>query len=153
MESITTRLRWIPLRDDIYFISEDQNTLLRLPIDTLTAAGPVEVVADLSADEADGARGVVCASDRMIYILIDTEDTKKILAVSAISGGKTDLFDFFSRGSGSLQDAGVQRDLAIDNVGAILYTVDTLNNVLLRYPLPGGPLGSSAQGSGNLHEQ
>jgi hypothetical protein len=135
-----------PVTDDIYFIHQSQRILLRLPVDTLTALGPPETVADLSQDEAVGARGMVCDSDRTIYILIDTEDTKKILAVSAINGSKTDLFDFFTRGSGSLQDAGVQRDLALDPVGKILYTVDTLNNALLNYLLPGGPLGISSQG-------
>jgi sugar lactone lactonase YvrE len=136
-----------PVTDDIYFIHQNQRTLLRLPIDTLTAMGPVEPVANLSADEAEGARGMVCDSDRMIYILIDTEDVKKILAVSGINGTKTNVVDFFTRGSGSLQDAGVQRDLAIDTIGRILYTVDTLNNILLTYSLPGGPLGGNIEGS------
>jgi hypothetical protein len=136
-----------PITDDIYFIHQTQQSLLMLPIDTLAAVGPVEILADLSQDEAEGARGMVCDSDRMIYILIDTDDTKKILAVSAASGAKADLVDFFTRGSGSAEDAGVQRDLAFDPVEQILYTVDTLNNALLEYPLPGGPLRISQQGS------
>ncbi|MFH1754491.1 MAG: hypothetical protein ABIA59_02200, partial [Candidatus Latescibacterota bacterium] len=136
-----------PVTDDIYFIHQTQQLLLMLPIDTLTAVGAVETVADLTADEAAGARGMVCHSDRTIYILIDTDDTKKILAVSAATGAKTDVFDFFTRGSGSLEDAGVQRDLAIDPLGNLLYTVDTLNNVIVRYQLPGGPLSIRNQGT------
>lgn len=135
-----------PVTDDIYFIHETQGLLLRLPIDTLAAAGPVDTLADLGQDEAEGARGMVCDSDRTIYILIDTENTKKILTVSAIDGAKADLFDFFTRGSGSSEDAGVQRDLALDPVERFLYTVDTLNNALLRYALPGGPLAVLQQG-------
>jgi sugar lactone lactonase YvrE len=118
-----------------------------LPIDTLAAVGPVEILADLSQDEAEGARGMVCDTDRTIYILIDTDNTKKILSVSAASGAKTDLIDFFTRGGGSPEEAGVQRDLALDPVGRILYTIDTFNNALLKYPLPGGPLTVSQQGS------
>lgn len=136
-----------PVTDDIYFIHQNQHKLMRLPIDTLTAAGPVEILADLNADEAEGARGMVCDSDRMIYILVDTQSTKKIVRVSAASGIKTDVVDFFTRGSGSEEDAGMQRDLAIDTAQRILYTIDTLNNALLRYPLPGGPLGVSQQGA------
>jgi hypothetical protein len=135
-----------PVTDDIYFIHATQRTLLRLPIDTLAAAGPVEVLADLSRDEAEGARGMVCDSDRTIYVLVDADNTKKILTVSGASGAKADLFDFFTRGSGSAEDAGVQRDLALDPVGRILYTIDTFNNALLKYPLPGGPLAVGQQG-------
>ncbi len=129
-----------PITDDIYFIHESQSNLLRLPIDTLTATGPVEVLAQLTTDEATGARGMVCDSDRMIYILVDTNNIKKILMVSAVDGAKTDLYDFFSRGSGSREDAGIQRDIALDSHYGYLYTVDTLNNALLRYQLPMGPL-------------
>ncbi len=127
-----------PVTEDIYFINDAQERLLRLPTDTLTMAGPVEIVATLSTDETEGARGMVCNSERRIFILVDTEETKKILEVSAIDGAKTDLVDFFSRGSGS--DAGIQRDLALDEQLDFLYTLDTLNDVLLLYRLSDGQL-------------
>ena len=136
-----------PITDDIYFIHNTQETLLRLPIDTLTATGPPEIVATLTSDEANGARGMVCDSNRMIYILVDTDNTKKIMKVSAIDGTKTLVFDFFSRGSGSPEDAGIQRDLALDSNFDFLYTVDTYNNALLLYDLPGGPLTVTVQDS------
>jgi hypothetical protein len=136
-----------PVTDDIYFIHNSQETLLRLPIDTLTATGPPEIVATLTTDEAIGARGMVCDSDRMIYILIDTDNTKKIMKVSALDGTKELVFDFFTRGTGSEEDAGIQRDLALDPNFNFLYTVDTFNNVFLLYELPSGPLTVTIQDS------
>ncbi len=135
-----------PITEDIYFIHQDQQELLRLPVDTMTATGPPEIVASLTVDEATGARGMVCDTDRMIYIIVDTDNTKKILSVSAVDGTKSDLFDFFSRGSGTAADAGIPRELALDQNNGYLYTVDTLNNQLLLYNLPSGPLEIRTQG-------
>jgi hypothetical protein len=136
-----------PVTDDIYYIHLGQRALMRLPIDTLTATGAPEVVTGLSPDEASGARGMVCSLDRMIYILIDTDNTKKIMQVSAVDGSSSTVFDFFSRGSGSADDAGIQRDLALDTGQDYLYTIDTYHNQLLRYQLPGGPLTVRIQSS------
>jgi hypothetical protein len=136
-----------PVTDDIYFIHNSQETLLKLPIDTLTATGPPEIVASLTTDEATGARGMVCGQDRMIYILVDTDDTKKIMKVSALDGTKELVFDFFTRGTGSEEDAGIQRDLALDPNFNFLFTVDTFNNAFLLYQLPSGPLTVTIQDS------
>lgn len=120
--------------EDIYFIYLSDNTLRRLPIDTLVARGPTEVVAQLSAAEANGAVGMECNDDGTIFILVDDErDNKTILQVTP-AGVKTVTFDFFSRGTGTAKEAGVMSDLAIRRGGnPILYTIDTENDMLLRY--------------------
>jgi hypothetical protein len=123
-----------PWYEDIYFIDLSDNTLRRLPVDTLVAKGPTEVVAQLSAAEATGARGMECNHDGTIFILVDDHrDNKTILQVTP-AGVKTVAFDFFSRGTGTANEAGVLSDLAIRRGGnPILYTIDTENNMLLRY--------------------
>ncbi len=120
--------------EDIYFIYLADNTLRRLPLDTLVAKGPTEVVAQLSAAEANGARGMECNDDGTIFILVDDDrDNKTILQVTP-AGVKTVVLDFFSRGTGTAEEAGVMSDLAIRRGGnPILYTIDTDNNMLLRY--------------------
>jgi hypothetical protein len=122
--------------EDIYFIDTADSTVYRLPVDSLAAEGPPEEVAYLTTDEAAGANGMVCDLDGTIYILVDTDQTKELLKVNPAGGpasAKTVLYDFFSRGAGSL--AGKQRDLAIDTRLHFLYTIDTLNDELLGYNL------------------
>ncbi len=120
--------------EDIYFIYLADNTLRRLPIDTLVAKGPTEIVAQLSAAEANGAHGMECNDDGTIFILVDDDgDNKTILQVTP-AGVKTVVLDFYSRGTGTKEEAGVMSDLAIRRGGnPILYTIDTYNNMLLRY--------------------
>jgi hypothetical protein len=63
---------------------------------------------------------------------VDTDTTKEILRV-AVGGAVSQLFDFFSRGGGSAQEAGIQRDLALKRPR--LFTLDTLNDKMLVYDL------------------
>lgn len=125
-----------PNTEDIYFIYLPDATLRRLPVDSLVATGPVESITQLTADEAAGANGMVCAEDGTVYILVDTDGTKAILSVTS-SGDKSVVYDFFDRGSG--EAAGVQNDLALwqrNAVEVILFTVDTQNDVLLAFRIP-----------------
>jgi hypothetical protein len=69
----------------------------------------------------------------MVYILVDTDDTKEILKVDPSGGTKAVEYNFFSRGSG--KDAGEQSDLALHSGFSFLYTIDTLNDQLLVYDL------------------
>ena len=123
-----------PNTDDAYFIYFGDNSLYRLPIDSLSATGPIEHVVSLTADEAEGANGMAADDNGNIYILVDTDNTKALLKV--VGSTKTVFFDFFTRGPGDA--AGIQNDLAINANGTLLYTLDTLNNklLLLREPLP-----------------
>lgn len=123
-----------PVTEDIYFIHFPDFQLLRLPVDSLTAVGSTELVAQLTRDEAEGARGmVVNDDDQNVFILVDADTTKAILRVTP-GGTKTVQYDFFDRGAGAA--AGVQNDLALDPTGdGLLYTVDTLNDMLLAYDL------------------
>jgi len=119
--------------EDIYFIYLADNTLRRLPVDTLVATGPTEIVYRLSRDEANGARGMECNDNGDIYILVDDDDDDKAILKITPSGVYTREFDFYSRGS-TAEEAGSQRDLAILKGGnPILYTIDTENNLLLWY--------------------
>jgi hypothetical protein len=121
--------------EDIYYIDLSDHTLRRLPVDSLAAQGDPELVAQLSVDEAEGARGMECNDNGDVFILVDDDDdnVKAILRVTP-TGVKTTEFDFFTRGTGSVAEAGTQRDLAIRRGGnPILYTIDTYNNMLLRY--------------------
>lgn len=118
--------------EDIYFIFLADSTLRRLPIDSLSATGPVEMVSALTSDEAMGAKGMVIDKDGSVYILVDTSKTKAIVKVTA-GGTRSVVYDFFSRGASPA--AGIQNDLAIDRSFSFLYTVDTLNNVLLVYDI------------------
>jgi hypothetical protein len=118
--------------EDIYFIDLSDNTLKRLPVDNLVAQGATEVVAQLSADQAAGAHGMECNDNGDVYILVDDEDDDKAILRVTPAGALTVEFDFFTRGSGTAEDAGVQSDLAIrKGVFPVLYTIDTYNNVLL----------------------
>jgi hypothetical protein len=129
--------------EDIYFIDLSDNTLRRLPVDTLVAQGDPELVVQLSADEAAGARGMECNDNGDLFILVD-DDRDKVKAILRVTpaGVKTVVFDFFTRGAGTAADAGTQRDLAIRRGGnPILYTIDTQNNMLLRYDVGQSSLG------------
>jgi hypothetical protein len=120
--------------EDVYFIDLSDNTLRRLPLDSLTASGPTEIVTQLTGEEAAGTNGMACNNDGTVYLLVDTEDIKAIFSVTP-AGEKNTEYDFFDRGTGDA--AGIQNDLAIrQGRPALLFTVDTLNDLLLLY-VPG----------------
>jgi hypothetical protein len=121
-----------PLGEDIYFINKSDRWLYRLPMDSLEVEPQgLERVVSLTADQATWARGMVCDDrDGSVYILVDTDDTKELLKVTP-GQGVSQLYDFFSRGGGTKQAAGEQRDLAFKNPN--LFTLDTLNDKLLVY--------------------
>lgn len=127
------------LGEDIYFIDEMSLELKRLAMDSLTVepARQLETVALLSKDQAESARGMVCDPGQgNVYILVDSPDTKEILEVTP-AGAVTVVYDFFDRGSDAA--AGQQRDLAFDvyNGRHYLYTLDTLNDNILRFDIGG----------------
>jgi 5-hydroxyisourate hydrolase-like protein (transthyretin family) len=125
-----------PTSGTLYYIYKQDRRLKRIPINGVTASGPVENVMTtaLDIDVSDGARGmVVDGSDGSIYILVETAATKSIVKVTS-SGTLTTVKDFFSRGAGDA--AGIQDDLAIDRSLKYLYTLDTKNNVFLAFGLP-----------------
>ena len=105
-------------------------------------ARQLESVASLTNDQAMYARGMACAADGTLYILVDSDETKQLLRY--VPGGSLEeLYDFFDRGPGDA--AGVQRDLAIDpdpNFGGAgrLYTLDTLNDNMLVYDIITGTM-------------
>lgn len=118
--------------EDIFFIDMSDNTLRRLPLDSLTATGPTVVVTSLTADEATYARGMVCNEDGTIFVLVDDEDDTKVILRVTTAGVKTVEYDFFDREPET--PAGVMSDLAIrPGATPILYTIDTFNDMLLRY--------------------
>jgi len=123
-----------PLGEDIYFINETTDSLMRLAMDSLSvepAPRGLERVAGLTADQAANARGMVCEPDGGdVYVLVDSDDTKQILRITP-GGAVTVLYNFFDRGAGGA--AGIQRDLAYDEGFKRLYTLDTLNNDILIY--------------------
>jgi hypothetical protein len=124
-----------PLGEDIYFIKTSDWTLQRIAVDSLRVepGRGLEWVADLTQDQAEGARGMVCDNlDGSIYILVDTDNTKELVQFSP-GGSETQLFDFTTRGAGDA--AGQQRDLAFRR--PFLYTLDTLNDNLLLYDIAG----------------
>jgi hypothetical protein len=125
-----------PLGEDIYFIDTSDRTLYRLPMDSMSVEPQgLQPVVQLTTDQAAGARGMVCDGfDGSIYIVVDTDDTKELLKVTS-GGVVSQLVDFFSRGSGSAEDAGMQSDLAL--LRPLLFTIDTLNDKLLVYNLGG----------------
>lgn len=125
-----------PLGEDIYFIDTSVNTLQRLPMDSLSVEPQgLQMVAQLTHDQATGARGMVCDDlDGSVYILVDAANTKELLQVTP-GGVVTQLFDFFSRGGGTPEEAGIQSDLALRQ--PYLFTIDTLNDKLLVYDLGG----------------
>jgi hypothetical protein len=118
--------------EDIYFIDLSDNTLRRLPLDSLTATGPTEIVYNLTGKEATGARGMVCNDDGTLFVLVDDDDDTKVIFSVTTAGVKTEEYDFFDREPDAA--AGVLSDLAIRKGGnPILYTIDTLGDMLLRY--------------------
>ena len=130
-----------PVTGDLYFIHLASRSLQRVPLDGYTQTGPTETVVTLSIDEAYGARGmVVDDNDGSVFILVDIDNqdiangnTKSIVKVTE-AGVKTTEVDFFlARGAGDA--AGIQRDLAIDQGLRHLYTLDTLNNVIVGYQI------------------
>jgi hypothetical protein len=125
----------------LYFIYRFDRSLRRLPLNGYTQTGPVEDFVTLASDEASGASGMAAGPDGTVYILVESTSTKSIVQVTS-GGVKTTLFDFFSRGAGDA--AGKQADLALLRAGALtgLYTLDTLNNVILLYDV----------GAAQLHE-
>ena len=131
-----------PASEDLYFIYFGDNTLKRLPLDSLTVEGALETVTQLTSEEAEGARGIVVNDDDSnLFILVDAAPagtTKLILRVTP-GGTKTVEYDFTSRGAGDA--AGRQNDLALEpQGGGLLYTVDTLNDMLLVYDITQGTL-------------
>ncbi len=128
-----------PGSEDVFFVYLGDNTLRRLPLDTLKVAGPVQVAAALAPDEAASARGmVVNDDDGSVFILVDSDSTRALVRVTP-GGTKSMAFDFFSRGAGDA--AGRQRDLALDPRGAgVIYTIDTLNDVLIAYDILQGTI-------------
>ncbi len=143
-----------PLGGDIYFINTSNRTLYRLPMDSLSVEPQgLQTVVQLTTAQAVGARGMVCDwFDGSVYILVDTDTTKELLMVTT-GGVVSQLFDFFSRGSGTAQEAGMQRDLAM--IRPLLFTIDTLNDKLLAYDLGGTftPLFSDSTEQAKLSER
>lgn len=122
--------------EDIYYIDLSDNTLRRLPVDNLVAQGdPMEVYA-LTADQANGTRGMECGDGGEVYLLVDDEDDEKAILEITPTGTMTVLYDFFEGGAKTADEAGVLSDLAIWRRGpnqSILYTIDTQNNQVFRY--------------------
>jgi hypothetical protein len=143
-----------PLGEDIYFIDTSDRTLYRLPMDSVSVEPQgLQSVAQLTKDQAEGARGMVCDGfDGTVYIVVDTDSTKELLSVTT-GGSVSQLFDFFSRGSGTAQDAGIQSDLALRR--PFLFTIDTYNDKLLVYDLAGTftPLFSDSLQQARLSER
>jgi hypothetical protein len=124
-----------PATEDIYYIRVPLNKLMRLPVDTLLATGLPEEVVDLTEDEAEGASGMeVDGRDGAVYILVDTDDTRSIVKVTA-GGVKSTVVDFLTHPvtSGA---PGRQNDLALDRQFRFLFTLDRQNDVLLLYNIP-----------------
>jgi len=126
-----------PLGEDIYFIYKPESALLRLPMDSLNVESGYDqpvLVASLTADQANYARGMVCSEfDGTIFVLVDSEDTKQLLSVTpTVMGVSTaEVLVDFSVDLGPYQEAGMMRDLAID--GYLIYTLDTYNDDILLY--------------------
>lgn len=116
----------------LYFIDREMRRLRRVPLDGYTQTDPTEEVVTLDPDEAAGAVGMVVHSDGAVYIVVESDATKSIVRASV--GVKETVFDFFSRGAGDA--AGIQDDVALDpRAGGLLYTLDTVNNVILLYQI------------------
>lgn len=133
-----------PIGSYLYFIYRFDRSLRRIPLDGYAQAGPTEDFLTLEPDEASGANGMAVHTDGSVYILVDSPGTKSIVKVTS-TGTKTTVFDFFTRGAGNA--AGIQDDLAIDSdpTRNFLFTLDTLNNVILLFDIDAG-------GSGQLFE-
>jgi sugar lactone lactonase YvrE len=122
-----------PTNDFLYFIDQPAQRLKCIPLDGYTQLGPVEEIpVALTVDETTGANGMVVHPDGSVYILVESTATKSIVRVTR-AGAKSTVFDFFDR-AGS---PGIQDDLALLQAGAAvaLYTLDTLNNLILIYQI------------------
>jgi hypothetical protein len=118
------------LANYLYYIDEPAQSLRRIPLDGYAQTGPIEDYVALTSDETAGAVGMVVYSGA-VYMVVESTGTKSIVRVPS-AGVKETVFDFFTRGAGD--DAGIQDDLALDSRGGgLLYTLDTLNNVVLIY--------------------
>lgn len=118
-----------PATDDIYYIDVTGAMLMRLPMTGLVPDGAPEAVAALTADEAGASGMEFDGDDSTIYLLVDTQDTRAIVAVTS-TGARTTEVDFLTNPETSASP-GRQNDLAIDRELRFLYTVDRLNNTLL----------------------
>jgi len=128
---ITPQNTWY---EDIYYIDLSDYTLRRLPVDTLVAQGDPEVVYQLTADQALGARGMECNNNGDVFILVDDDDDEKAILSITPTGTMTVEYDFFEGGTKTAAEAGMLSDLALRRGGApIVYTIDTLNDVVFRY--------------------
>jgi hypothetical protein len=132
-----------PVTGDLYFIALENRRLMRLPLDGYEQAGPLEEVAILEIDEAYGAVGMVVHNlDRSVYIMVQSTNTRGIVKVT-LDGMKTTASDFFvDRGAGNA--AGIQSDLAINQTLNLLYSLDTLNNVIVVFQPSTGVVGELA---------
>jgi len=120
--------------EDIYYIDLSDYTLRRLPVDTLVAQGDPELVYQLTADQALGARGMECNNNGDVFILVDDDDDEKAILSITPTGSMTVEYDFFEGGTKTAAEAGMLSDLALRRGGApIVYTIDTLNDVVFRY--------------------
>jgi len=122
-----------PVNDFLYFIDEPARRIKRIPLDGYTQTGAVEEVpVALTLDETAGANGMVVHPDGSLYVLVESTATKSIVRVTP-AGVKSTVFDFFDR----VGSPGIQDDLALLQAGAAiaLYTLDTLNNVILLYQI------------------
>lgn len=114
----------------LYFIDETGRRLRRVPLDGFTQTGPTEERAVLTTDEATGTNGMV-VHNGTVYMLVESATTKAIVAVTS-ADAKSTVLDFISeRGAGAA--AGIQSDLALLDNPPALFTLDTLNNVMLIY--------------------
>jgi hypothetical protein len=121
--------------EDIYYIDLSDYTLRRLPVDSLVAQGDPEPVYGLTPDQAAGARGMECAHNGDVFILVDDDDDEKAILKITPAGIMTEVFNFFDGGPQAPPEPGMYSDLAIWRRGtqSILYTIDTLNNLVFRY--------------------
>jgi hypothetical protein len=125
-----------PVSGDIYYIVYDDPSGANASLMRLDDTGTPAPVVDLTATEAQNAKGMeVDGTDGAVYILVDATNTKAIVRVTAAGVKTSDFVDFIAlRGQGDA--AGVQSDLAIDRRFRFLFTLDTLNNTLLLYDIP-----------------
>jgi len=119
-----------PLGEDIYYIYKPDSTLRRLPLDSLTVEGPAEIVAQLTYDEAQFARGMDTDGNGNVFMVVSSASTKKLLKFEP-NGARTELFDFFTEAEGDT--AGMLSDLVVNNV--VLYTIDTFNDNLIAFDI------------------
>jgi len=133
------------LGEDIYFIDKDKKTLERLPLNNLQVeAGGLVTVTALTTAEANRASGMVCDNNGTVFILVDADtaetDPMKALVQVLPNGTKSIAYDFYDRVGGGepLLKAGKQRDLAINTDTQRIWTLDTLNDLIVLYQIPTG---------------